>query len=110
MRISDWSSDVCSSDLRRTAACIENGSWPINSGRALADRGGWGNRIEQSQQRQELCVDRAASSALFRNKSGDCAKPYAVDDDIFAMNAAAAADLVQARRAHEVERFGGQPR
>src|SRR3546814_6656418 len=27
MRISDWSSDVCSSDLRNSAGCVQNGMW-----------------------------------------------------------------------------------
>src|SRR3546814_19671448 len=36
MRISDWSSDVCSSDLRRQACSWRNaeGQWPVVSGRS----------------------------------------------------------------------------
>src|SRR3546814_36796 len=48
MRISDWSSDVCSSDLDETRAALAQGSQIIFQGAFLAERwGGWSDFLER---------------------------------------------------------------
>src|SRR3546814_19401625 len=50
MRISDWSSDVCSSDLQRVGCCLDGKPWPVMEsigiayGQTITVRRGVGDR------------------------------------------------------------------
>src|SRR3546814_11393587 len=60
MRISDWSSDVCSSDLKRHAAARPGETRPAGSGKSRTGKGRADARPRSRPQRRRQPVARAA--------------------------------------------------